>query len=91
MHPEALAGIILQAEASTTRWMPGKPAHTFSPPPTLARVVVMQHKAAKFVNASLRAWIAGAGNPHLHYCAAGDDLPPDLFPGGVARWGVTTR
>ena len=44
---------------------------------------MLQHNAAKSVNAALRVWIAGAGNPRLHYCTAGDDLSPDLFPGGL--------
>lgn len=42
-----------------------------------------RHNAAKSVNAALRVWIAGAGNPRLHYCTAGDDLSPDLFPDGI--------
>ncbi|KAI7838670.1 hypothetical protein COHA_007473 [Chlorella ohadii] len=42
-----------------------------------------RHNAAKAVNASLRAWVASASSPRLHYCTAGDDLSPDLFPDGI--------
>ncbi|EFN55245.1 hypothetical protein CHLNCDRAFT_134565 [Chlorella variabilis] len=42
----------------------------------------MQAKA-KAVNNALRSFAAGAGDPHLHYSGAGEDLPSELFPDGV--------
>ena len=68
----------LQAEACTLQHVPGHPQ--FLTRLTPARLV--QHEAAKLVNASLRGWVASTADPRLHYCTAGDDLSPDLFPGG---------
>ncbi|KAL4424155.1 hypothetical protein ABPG75_001456 [Micractinium tetrahymenae] len=35
------------------------------------------------INDSLRSFCGAAGDPRLHYSAAGEDLPIELFPDGV--------
>lgn len=58
------------------------PTPTPTPPPA-----ALQLKQAQAVNAALRAFVTAASDPLLHYCGAGEALPPDLFPGRwVAGW-----